>query len=99
LRLRIFVRLLEAMFDHNQKFKADLNANSDANSLRVPSFGRDITGYTYWYQVDSDLNFRLYKDEPDEEGSWSLVSKYVCVDGFLVVLFLICLLQNSARIE
>lgn len=75
LRLRIFVRLLEAMFDFNQKFKSELNANNDAPGLRLQSFGRDIIGYTYWYQLDNDLNFRLYKEEPDDEASWSLVSR------------------------
>ena len=78
LRLRIFTRLLEAMFDYNQKFKAELNANIEAAKLRIQSYGRDISGFNYWYQIDSDLNFRLYKEEPDEDGSWSLVAKYVC---------------------
>ncbi|UXI17330.1 Membrane metallo-endopeptidase-like 1 [Sarcoptes scabiei] len=75
LRLRVFLRLLEAMFDYNPKFKSELSTSNEPNDLRIPAFGRDMTGFTYWYQVDSDLNFRLYKDEPDEEGSWSLVSK------------------------
>ncbi|KAI2800691.1 respiration factor rsf1 [Blomia tropicalis] len=75
LRLRIFTRLLEAMFDYNQKFKAELNANIEAAKLRIQSYGRDISGFNYWYQIDSDLNFRLYKEEPDEDGSWSLVAK------------------------
>lgn len=67
------------MFDHNQKFKSELNANSEAAKLRVQSIGRDIGGFNYWYQIDPDLNFRLYKEEPDEDGSWSLVSKYVYI--------------------
>ncbi|XP_027199791.2 LOW QUALITY PROTEIN: uncharacterized protein LOC113793915 [Dermatophagoides pteronyssinus] len=75
LRLRIFLRLLEAMFDFNQKFKSELNSTMETSSLRIPAIGRDLIGYTYWYQLDSDLNFRLYKDEPDEDNSWSLVSK------------------------
>lgn len=75
LRLRIFVRLLEAMFDHNQKFKSELNGNTESTSMRLQAFGRDITGFSYWYQLDNDLNFRLYKEEPDEDSSWSLVSK------------------------
>ncbi|KAH7642840.1 hypothetical protein HUG17_9531 [Dermatophagoides farinae] len=75
LRLRIFLRLLEAMFDFNQKFKSELNSTVETSSLRIPPIGRDLIGYTYWYQLDSDLNFRLYKDEPDEENSWSLVSR------------------------
>lgn len=83
LRLRIFTRLLEAMFDFNQKFKSEVNANSEAAKLRVQSFGRDISGFNYWYQIDADLNFRLYKEEPDEEGSWSLVSKYVSLFCFV----------------
>lgn len=75
LRLRIFLRLLEAQFDFNQKFKSEVNSNNQADSLRLESFGRDITGFSYWYQSDADLNFRLYKQEPDEDGSWSLVCK------------------------
>ncbi|OTF78127.1 hypothetical protein BLA29_006271, partial [Euroglyphus maynei] len=75
LRLRIFLRLLEAMFDFNQKFKSELNSSFETSSLRIPAIGRDLTGYTYWYQLDSDLDFRLYKDEPDEDNSWSLVSR------------------------
>lgn len=63
------------MFDFNQKFKSELNSTGDAVKQREQSFGRDISGFNYWYQIDPDLNFRLYKEEPDEEGSWSLVSR------------------------
>lgn len=73
LRLRIFVRLLEAMFDYNQKFKSELNLSCEASNLRVSAIGRDIFGYTYWFQMDPDLNFRLYKDELNK--NWCLVSK------------------------
>lgn len=82
-RLKIFARLLEAMLIYNDDVKAKLS--NPAFSLLVhgiplkenPSYlGCDITGAVYWFQLDSEVNFRLYKEE-EKVGrfSWSLVSK------------------------
>lgn len=65
-------RLLEAQFDYNNKFKLEVNAN-EAASLRLIPIGRDMKGQMYWYQIDESLNLRIYREEIDDEKSWTLV--------------------------
>ena len=72
IRLELLKRLLEAQFDYNTKFKAEVNA-FDATSLRILPIGRDVLGNQYWYQLDEDVNFRVYKEQIDDDKSWTLV--------------------------
>ncbi|RWS07504.1 remodeling and spacing factor 1-like isoform X2 [Dinothrombium tinctorium] len=74
IRLEALKRLLEAQFDYNPKFKGEVNA-MEANSLRILPIGRDVYGNQYWFQIDYEMNFRLYKEEPDNEKSWVLICK------------------------
>jgi remodeling and spacing factor 1 len=53
-----------------------VNAN-EASSLRILPIGRDINGHMYWYQLDSELNFRIYREEADDEKSWILICQSV----------------------
>lgn len=73
LKLRLLKNLLEAQFDGNIKFKAEINTKP-ADELRSEPLGRDKLGNLYWYQVDSDATLRVYKDDPEEE-TWQLVAK------------------------
>lgn len=66
--------LLEAQFDFNPKFKAEVNG-LDAASLRILPIGRDVKGNQYWYHLDSDANVRVYKELFEDDSSWSLVCK------------------------
>lgn len=45
------------------------------NELRLAQVGKDKNGLSYFYQLDSDLNIRVYSQEPDDEsgGTWSLI--------------------------
>ncbi|KAI1278030.1 Remodeling and spacing factor 1 [Halotydeus destructor] len=74
IKIEVLKRLLETQFDHNTKFKTEVNA-LDSSSLRLLPIGRDVSGNQYWYQLDSDANIRVYREETDDEKSWSLVSK------------------------
>lgn len=47
----------------------------EAASLRLLPIGRDVNGNQYWYQLDSELCLRVYKEEPDDEKSWLLIAK------------------------
>ena len=73
LKLRLLKNLLEAQFDGNVKFKAEINTK-DADDLRMEPLGRDKLGNLYWYQVDGDASMRVYKDDPEEE-TWELVAQ------------------------
>ena len=73
LRLRLLKNLLEAQFDGNIKFKAEINTK-DAEELRMEPLGRDKLGNLYWYQVDGEASLRVYKDDPEEE-TWELVAQ------------------------
>ena len=73
LKLRLLKNLLEAQFDGNIKFKAEINTK-DADDLRMEPLGRDKLGNLYWYQVDGDASMRVYKDDPEEE-TWELVAQ------------------------
>ena len=73
IKLRLLKNLLEAQFDGNIKFKAEINTK-DADDLRMEPLGRDKLGNLYWYQVDGDASMRVYKDDPEEE-TWELVAQ------------------------
>lgn len=74
IRLELLVRLLEAQFDFNSKFKGEVNS-LEASSLRLLPIGRDIKGNQFWYQLDTDANIRIYREMSDEDKSWTLVCK------------------------
>ncbi|XP_029837800.2 serine/arginine repetitive matrix protein 2 [Ixodes scapularis] len=73
-KLAVLKRLLELQFDGNAKFKGEVN-KVEANALRLQPIGRDVRGHQYWLQRDSSLNLRLYREHPDDERSWAIVSK------------------------
>ncbi|KAG0417596.1 hypothetical protein HPB47_005499, partial [Ixodes persulcatus] len=72
-KLAVLKRLLELQFDGNAKFKGEVN-KVEANTLRLQPIGRDVRGHQYWLQRDSSLNLRLYREHPDDERSWAIVS-------------------------
>ncbi|CAG2101694.1 unnamed protein product [Medioppia subpectinata] len=72
IKLELLKRLLEAQFDYNSKFKLEVNA-IDAQTLRILPMGRDVNGHMYWYQLDPEYNFRIYREEVEDEQSWLLV--------------------------
>ncbi|KAL1425473.1 hypothetical protein MTO96_019137 [Rhipicephalus appendiculatus] len=73
-KLAVLKRLLELQFDANSKFKAELN-KQEADVLRLQPIGRDVRGHLYWLHRDPQLNLRLYREHPDDENSWILVSR------------------------
>ena len=73
LKCRLLKNLIESQFDHNEKFKKDINTKT-ASELRKDPLGRDRLGNAYWYQVDEEANLRVYKEDPDEE-TWELVAR------------------------
>ncbi|XP_013786353.1 remodeling and spacing factor 1-like isoform X2 [Limulus polyphemus] len=73
-KLEALKRLLEMQFDTNSKFKTGIN-QQDASNLRLLPVGRDVKGLMYWYQVDEDLNLRIYSEEAENERSWKLLCK------------------------
>ncbi|KAH7964901.1 hypothetical protein HPB49_002399 [Dermacentor silvarum] len=73
-KLAVLKRLLELQFDSNSKFKAELN-KQEADVLRLQPIGRDVRGHLYWLHRDPQLNLRLYREHPDDECSWILVSR------------------------
>ena len=73
LKCRILKNLIESQFDHNEKFKKEINSKT-ASELRRDPLGRDRLGNAYWYQIDDDANLRVYKEDPDEE-TWELVAQ------------------------
>lgn len=73
-KLEALKRLLEMQFDTNSKFKTGIN-QQDASNLRLLPVGRDVKGLMYWYQVDEELNLRIYSEEAENERSWKLLCK------------------------
>jgi len=52
-------------------FKTDINKLS-AEELRLLPIGKDLKGLLYWFQLDQNLNLRIYCEDQDEE-TWDLV--------------------------
>ncbi|KAK8786180.1 hypothetical protein V5799_007455 [Amblyomma americanum] len=73
-KLAVLKRLMELQFDANGKFKAELN-KQEADVLRLQPLGRDVRGHLYWLHRDAQLNLRLYREHPDDERSWILISR------------------------
>ena len=73
LKTRLLKNLIESQFDHNEKFKKDINTKK-SSELRKDPLGRDRLGNAYWYQVDEEANLRVYKEDPDDE-TWELVAR------------------------
>lgn len=83
-KLSILKRLLEAQFDGNTKFKNEVNKLS-SEQLRLLPVGKDQKGLMYWFQLDHDLNLRVYCEDQDEE-TWDLIVRYS------ILFFVVCLL-------
>ncbi|XP_077516520.1 remodeling and spacing factor 1-like [Amblyomma americanum] len=73
-KLAVLKRLMELQFDANGKFKAELN-KQEADVLRLQPLGRDVRGHLYWLHRNAQLNLRLYREHPDDERSWILISR------------------------
>lgn len=65
---------MEAQFDFNTKFKAEVNKLT-SQELRSQPLGRDKFGHAYWIQNDENYQIRVYKEDLDDE-KWTLVAKY-----------------------
>ena len=73
LKVRLIKNLMEAQFDVNPKFKSEVN-NQTPKELRSAPLGTDKLGNNYWYQLDGEVNLRIYKEDVDEE-TWELVAQ------------------------
>ncbi|XP_050549090.1 remodeling and spacing factor 1-like isoform X2 [Daktulosphaira vitifoliae] len=73
LKLKILKNLLEAQFDSNSKFKAEIN-KLESSALRSQPLGWDKLGIAYWAQFDRSCNLRVYKED-NEEDIWKIVAK------------------------
>ncbi|KAL5004220.1 hypothetical protein ScPMuIL_017676 [Solemya velum] len=75
-KLKILKNLLECQFDSNAKFKEKINDMSP-ESHRIQPIGRDKHGLAYWYQLDQDLNLRVYREDQDDVDAetWQLVCR------------------------
>ncbi|XP_059177548.1 uncharacterized protein LOC131956927 isoform X2 [Physella acuta] len=73
-KLRILKNLMECQFDFNLKFKEKVNESS-AEDMRLLPIGRDKEGQAYWYLLDKEMNFLVYREEQDDEAAdtWQLV--------------------------
>lgn len=70
--------LLECQFDENQRFRSALQNNlEDVEWLRSRPFGRDTKGYDYWFFIDSEYTFRLFKNYYDDDTykTWELIAR------------------------
>lgn len=68
---------MEAQFDSNVKFKAEIN-KLESSTLRSQPLGWDKSGVAYWVQFDRACNLRVYKEDIDED-TWKIVAKYELV--------------------
>lgn len=66
-KLQILKTLCERQFDLNLKLREQL-ANQTGQSLRVLPIGTDRDGQSYWYQLDVELNLRIYSEELDDSA-------------------------------
>jgi hypothetical protein len=71
-RIDILKKLIEAQFDLNAKFKAEIN-NIESLLLRLVPIGRDLNGNQYWYHLDEEHTLRIYREQPNLDRSWSLI--------------------------
>ncbi|CAF1440883.1 unnamed protein product [Rotaria sp. Silwood1] len=74
LKLRILKNLLETQFDHNQGFKTAL-LEKQSFEVRSQPFGRDRSGASYWLFMDSECFIRLFREETDDERTWTNIAK------------------------
>lgn len=68
-----FQEILEMQFDHNLRFKNEIN-KIPANELRSQPLGRDKAGHAYWFHSDENCQVRIYKEDLDDE-TWKLIAK------------------------
>ncbi|XP_069748259.1 remodeling and spacing factor 1 isoform X2 [Narcine bancroftii] len=73
-KLGLLKYLCECQFDDNLKFKNVLN-EEEPDAMRIHPIGCDKDGLMYWYQLDQELNVRLYTEEQDDQDgtSWKLI--------------------------
>ena len=84
-KLALLKSLCEKQFDYNLKFKElvsqtnqkeipQLSSTLPTNQLRLAPIGSDRRGQVYWFQLDSDVNLRVYAEEPDDlsGATWTL---------------------------
>ncbi|XP_032878038.1 remodeling and spacing factor 1 [Amblyraja radiata] len=73
-KLGLLKYLCECQFDDNLKFKNVLN-EEEPDAMRIHPLGCDKDGLMYWYQLDQELNVRLYTEEQDDQDgtSWKLI--------------------------
>ncbi|KAL3072444.1 hypothetical protein niasHS_017418 [Heterodera schachtii] len=73
-KLAVMKALCDSQFDYNLKFKENIANSFRHNELRLAPIGTDKRGQMYYFQVDYDLEFRVYSEETDDMAgvSWSL---------------------------
>uniref|UniRef100_A0A914HD39 Zinc finger PHD-type domain-containing protein n=1 Tax=Globodera rostochiensis TaxID=31243 RepID=A0A914HD39_GLORO len=76
-KLAVLKALCDSQFDYNLKFKENIANTFRHNDLRLAPIGTDKRGQLYYFQVDCDLDFRVYSEETDDMAgvSWSLRSR------------------------
>ncbi|CAF0842573.1 unnamed protein product [Adineta ricciae] len=74
LKIRIIKNLLESQFDSNQTFKAAFIEQS-ACELRSLPLGRDRFGAVYWFFMDNDGFVRLFREDTDDDRTWTNIAK------------------------
>ncbi|CAF3493871.1 unnamed protein product [Adineta steineri] len=74
IKLRILKNLLETQFDLNQGFKTAL-LEKQSFEIRSQSFGRDRSGASYWLFMDSECFIRLFRENIDEDRTWTNIAK------------------------
>ncbi|CAF4475331.1 unnamed protein product, partial [Rotaria sp. Silwood2] len=74
IKLRILKNLLETQFDHNQGFKTAL-LEKQSFEVRSQPFGRDRSGASYWLFLDSECFIRLFRENIDDERTWTNIAK------------------------
>jgi len=73
-KLRILKNLLETQFDHNTAFKTAV-LEKPSFEIRSQPLGRDRSGASYWLILDAECFMRLFRENIDEDRTWTNVAK------------------------